>query len=451
MSPIPVPKPSLLSTFLVLCLMGSLSLMACRAATTTSEEVGLVWEAWEIITTTYVEGSALDSEEAAGNMIVAMLDAGDKPSYPFLTELEGVRARPPRDVPRELIDVWKAWILFREKWTDVSPQLLTSAALESMVATLGEESAAHLTPEAYARAQERLEGTYQGIGAFVAIQDGMIILSPMEQSPAESAGLEAGDILREVDGEPVEGKSAQEVVEEVRGPANTWVTLLVQRRGEEEPIELLVPRGAITMVSVDRQLFPGAVGHIYISDFHNKTPDEVKGALQDLQRVDMLALILDLRGNPGGSVESAQEIASHFLAKGLFMYEIDKEGNTKDWPIKDGGLATEDLPMVVLVNEFTGSAAEAVAGALQDAERAQILGTRTFGKGSASRFEELSDGSAMYIPVSHWYTPSGKRIQGTGIEPDIEVALTAEDIFLGRDSQLAEAYNYLDSLLPHFR
>ena len=451
MTPIPVPKLSLLSTILVLCLMASITLVACRPATTTSEEVSLVWEAWNIIKTSYVEGAALDSEQAAGDMIVAMLDAGNKPPYPFLTELEEVRARPPRDVPKELIDVWKVWILFREKWTDVSPELLTGAALESMVASLDEGSASHLTPEAYARAQERLTGTYQGIGAFVTIQEGMIILSPMEQSPAASAGLESGDILREVDGELVEGQSHQEVVEKVRGPANTWVTLLVQRRGEEELIELSVPRGAITMVSVDRQLFPGAVGHIYISDFHDNTPVEVKGALQDLQRVDMLALILDLRHNPGGSIASAQEVVSHFLADGLFMYEINKEGNTKDWPITDGGIATEELPMVVLVNEFTGSAAEAVAGALQDTGRAQIIGTRTFGKGSASRFEELSDGSAMYLPVSHWYTPSGKRMQGAGIEPDIEVALTAEDIFLGRDSQLAEAYNYLDGLLPHFR
>lgn len=175
--------------------------------------------------------------------------------------------------------------------------------------------------------------------------------------------------------------------------------------------------------------------------------------LEELKQVDMLGLVLDLRGNPGGSVESARKVASQFLSGGLFLYEIDRDGQRKDWFIEEGGIYAdaETLPMVVLVNGLTGGESEAVAGALQDANRAQVLGTRTLGKGSANVYEELSDGSAISIAVSHWHRPSGRLIQGTGIEPDIEVDLTQEDLVFGVDHQLTQAYEYLDQLLPEFR
>ena len=278
-----------------------------------------------------------------------------------------------------------------------------------------------------------------------------MILLPMNNSPAERAGIEAGDIVLEVDQEPVEGRSFQEVVEIVRGPVGTKVALLIERADEEEPREINVIRGDISVESVDRRLLPGAIGHIFISDFQETTPDEMLDILEELQQVDMLALILDLRSNVGGSTESAQKVASQFLSAGLFMYEVDRYDRRTDWHVQEGGIATEGLPMVVLVNELTSGAAEALAGSLQDAGRAKILGNKSLGKGSENVFKELSDGSAIYIPVSYWYTPTGKPIKGVGIEPDIEVDLTEEDMALGVDTQLTEAYDYLDSLLPSFR
>ena len=469
MTSLTIPRRSLLGIVLVFLMMAFLSTLSCRretstttsetrtttseTRTTTSGEVGLVWEAWNLVTSSYVEGRTLDSQEAVGDIIGAMLAESGKDSYPFLTELEDVRVRPPGDVPSELTDVWKAWTLFRQTWPDVDPKLLADAAVEGMLNSLGDESVAHLTPEAYDRARERLRGSYQGIGAFVGIVDGKIILTPMQDSPSERAGLQAGDAMLEVDGESVVGRSVQEVVEQVRGPAGTKVTLLIERPGEEEPVETNVIRGDINMVSVQPRLLPGAIGHIYISDFQENTADEMLDILEQLYRFDILALVLDLRSNPGGSIKSAQNVVSHFLSDGLFMYEIDKNGVRTDWPIEDGGMATdrEKLPMVVLVNGLTGSVAEAVAGALQDTERAKIFGTTTVGKGSASEFIELSDGSAIYIPVSHWYTPSGRLIQNTGIKPDVEIPLTAEDRLIDVDAQLGEAYEYLDSLLPAFR
>ena len=462
MTAIRKPMPLLVSSLLLL-LLASLSLTACRRETTTSGEVavvretttsgevGLVWEAWNLVKVSYVERDTLDSEEAVGNMILKMLEASEQSTYPFLTELGGVRGQPPSDVPAELVDVWKAWTLAREKWPDVEPKLLADSAIEGMIQTLGDDYVVHLTSEAYDRAQERLKGNYQGIGASIGIMDDKIVLAPMADRPAARAGLKAGDLLMEVDGEPVEGKSVQEIVDQVRGIAGTKVKLLIERSGEEEPLEINVIRGNIDMVSVERRLLPGAIGYIYISEFQETTPDEVLDVLEELQRVDMLALVLDLRGNPGGSIESAQKVVSQFLPDGLFMYEIDTEGNRKDWPVEEGGIATEQLPMVVIVNGLTASAAEAIAGALQDLQRAKILGTRTLGKGSASVFKKLSDGSAIYLPTSYWYTPLGGLIQGTGMEPDIEVALTPEDRLLRIDTQLMEAYQYLDNLLPDFR
>ena len=380
-----------------------------------------------------------------------MLDAHEKPAYPFLTDLEGVRGRRPKDVPSELTDVWKAWTLFQEKWPEVSSGDLANAAIAGMLDSLGSTSTAHLNNEDYRRAQERLEGSYTGIGAFVAQIEDQLVMSPMEESPALKAGVEVGDVVLEVDGKSVEGKSVDEVIDQVRGPVGTKVTMLLERAGEEEPIELSIIRGDISMSSVDRQLLPGAIGHIYISDFRDNTADEILDALEQLKQVDMLALILDLRDNPGGSIESAHKVASQFLSDGLFMYEIDKDGVRKDWLVEEGGIATNDLPMVVLVNQLTASAAEAVAGAFQDAERAEIFGTNTFGKGSASIFQQLSDGSAIYLPVSHWYTPQGRLIEGSGVTPDTEVGLTPEDRFSQVDVQLVEAYDFLNSLLPLFR
>ncbi len=446
-----VPKDWLLGAFLLL-IVASLSLVACRPEASSADEASLVWEAWALINNSYVEADTLDSEQVAGAMITKMLEVSEKPPYPFLTELAEVRAKPPRGVPKELADVWRAWVHFMEKWPEESPQMLADAAVDGMLASLGDPSASHLTSEAYHRQQERLQGSYEGIGAFVTIEDGKIVLSPMDDSPALRAGLEVGDVVLEVNGVSVEGRSLQEVVDEVRGPVGTKVALRIERPGEDEPLEKNVIRGDIDMVSVDRRLLPGAIGYIYISEFQANTPDEVVDILEELRLVDMLALILDLRSNPGGSIESAQKVASQFLSEGLFMYEIDRDENRKDWHIEEGGAADiGELPILVLVNEATTSAAEAVAGALQDAERAKIVGTRTFGKGSASQFFKLSDGSAIYVPVSHWYTPLGNLIQGTGIVPDVEVEITAEDRLVGLDSQLLEAYEYLNDLLPHFR
>ena len=384
-------------------------------------------------------------------MILGMLDAVEQPAYPFLTELTSFMGRMPEDVPEEISDVWNSWTLIMNKWPDTESDVLSEAAIQGLLKGLGDDTIAYLSPEEYKQAKELLEDTYQGIGAFVAILGGRVALSPMDGSPAERAELEPGDVILGVEGESVEGKSLQEVVDLVRGPVGSRVTLTIERLGDDEPFDVAVFRDEIGVDTVDRRLVPGGIGHITIFDFKKQTPDEFLDGLEDLKQIEMLALILDLRGNQGESIEAAQEIVSQFLADGLFMYEIDKDGFRTDWPVEPDGIATTELPIAVLVDGLTGSVAEAVAWVLQETERAKIVGTRTLGKGSLSVFKELSDGSAIYLPTSLWYTPGGKLIQGNGVEPDIEVALTAQDIQERIDSQLSAAYNYLDGLLPHFR
>ena len=433
---------------LVLLLLASLLTMGClRAEQEYSGEAGLVWEAWSVVNDSYVKADKLDSEAVTGEMIAHMLEAASISQYPFLTELESTRDSPVSGVPAELADVWGAWSLIRAKSPEVDAPTLSKAAIAGMIASLEDESAAHLTPEAYQRASQRTVGPYGGIGAYVRVQSGRVVLAPMSDSPAERAGLQDGDVVLEVNGQPLDGMALEDVVSVVRGEAGTKLSLLVEREGEAEPMEVEVVRGDIEMTSVDISLLPGAIGYVIIADFGENTEDELLTALEELTRYEMLAVILELRSNSGDSVEAARAVASQFLPEGLVMYEVGGDGRRTEWGVNAGGIATDDLPMVVLVNERTAGAAEVVAGALQDAQRATIMGAGTFGRGSANEFEELSDGSALYIPVSHWYTPSGRMIQGQGITPDVEVGIAPEDRAAGVDSQLLEAYTYLNGVL----
>ena len=433
---------------LCVLLLASVLLIACgRSDQSYSGEADLVWEAWSVVKSSYVEADELDSEAVTGTMITSMLEASEIPQYPFLTEMESVRGSSVRGVPVELVDVWKAWSLIRLKSPEVQTSLLSSAAIAGMLVSLGDDSVAHLTPEAYQRATQRTTGPYGGIGAYVSVEAGRVVVSPMPDSPAERAGLRDGDVVLEADGQRLGDEGLESVVAMVRGEPGTSLSLLVERAGEPEPIEVRVVRGDIQVGSVDRSLLPGAIGYVIITDFRENTGEELLTALEELKQFDMLALILELRNNLGDSVESARAVASQFIPDGLVMFEIDNGGKRTDWTVNTGGIATEDLPMVVLVNELTASAAEVVAGALQDAERAKVMGTDTLGKGSASEFEELSDGSALYLPVTHWYTPTGSLIQGNGIAPDIELGIIPEDRAAGVDSQLLGAYNYLNEIL----
>ena len=452
-----------LHSLITLALLTALTLVVlagCQgrpAASDGSSPEQVVWEGWAVIKDSYVDGNSLDSEQVVGDIIVGMLDAAEKPHYPFLTEISDFRRRPPGSVPSEFADVWRAWHLFRQTWPEVDPAVLADAALASMMASLENDDrvSSYLNAEDYQRSQEEeREVSYQGVGAVMSMADGSLtIVSLMSDAPAERAGLQRNDVILEVDGIPVSGDEVSDATENIRGPSGSRVTLLIQRPTETEPREVSVTRGMVNVPTVDMSLLPSSVGYLYIQAFYSHTLDEVLDALETFNELETLGMVLDLRSNQTGSLELARDVAAQFLPDGLFSYQMDSEENRTELHLAQeaASVLDDDVKLVVLVNEGTAEAAEALAGAIQDSGRGVVMGDPTRGRGSTNSYVSLSNGGALYFPISYWFTPSGRAINPEGIQPDVSASLTQEDLVMNRDSQLQRAYEYLDQSLPAFR
>ena len=328
--------------------------------------------------------------------------------------LEGL----PDDFQR-LVEVWE---LLKQEHIDgknLDGHDLSDGAIRGMLQALDDPYASYLRPDQYAVETQDIQGFFEGIGAEVGIRDGRItILAPMPDAPAEKAGIRPGDAILEIDGESAEGISLLEAVSRIRGRKGTAVELLILHLNETQPILISITRGVIPLTSVRLLMQVGRIGHLRLSSFSGTTNDELEEALDRFKKAGGVGLILDLRNNPGGLVSSVVNVASQFLDEGLVLYQIDAQGRRTDWKVKSGGNAL-DIPMVVLVNEFSASASEVLSGTLIDHGRATIIGTTTFGKGSVNNLWPLDDGSGLYFTIARWFTPSGVQIEGDGIDPDI--------------------------------
>ncbi len=295
---------------------------------------------------------------------------------------------------------------------------LNEGAVKGMVQALNDPYSAYFSPSEYKLAQSGLAGTFSGIGAQVGLnsENQPVILAPLANSPAAEAGIKSGDIILAVDGESTQGLSLTQVVMLVRGPAGTTVKLLIQHKGETTPVEIDVVRAQINYPSVTYRMI-GNVSYIEISSFSENTNDELNAGLQALDLKDSIGIILDLRDNPGGLVTDVVDVASHFIKEGVIVTLVDNKGHRSSQSVSPNGVYT-DLPIVVLVNQYTASASEVLSGALQDYHRATIAGNTTLGKGSYDSFFKLSDGSAIYLTIGRWLTPNGREIEGKGITPD---------------------------------
>ena len=453
------------SFFIIAVLLAIPVLIACSGSSNSEEPtedpsggLALVWEAWEEINQSYTSSGSLDADPVVSGAMRRILDLMDIAPYPFLTEIGRMRGQPPSRVPVELVDIWRAVAKHQAANPDFDPATISEAAIAGMLDGLSGPSAVFLTASEYPLAKEGLEesieGSYLGIGSRVVSQDGQIVLFPFSDSPAESAGIEPGDILVAVAGEPVVGQGIQEVVDQVAGPEGTKVALKVIRFDEPEPLEIDVFRGPIELPSVASQLIPGGIGYMRISRFRDNTGEQVLTALESLNRFDLLALIIDIRSNPGGSPEAAKETAGQFLPDGaIYGYSEGRDGKRSEETIdpNDIRLNLDDMLIALLVNEGTVREAEFLAGALQDTGRAILFGMPTFGDAASYEFVELSNGSAMYLPVTRWYTPSGNPLGQSGLKPDFVVESEPEADGFGGESQFNRAYEYLDDELPPFR
>ena len=300
----------------------------------------------------------------------------------------------------------------------------------------------YYTPEEYKMLAEQTQGVYYGIGAYVSqdVETGVCAISGViKNSPAEAAGLMEGDLIYKVDGEDMSGLDIDEVVSHIRGEEGTEVALTLVRNGEE--IEIKLKRGRVDTPTVESEMLDDGIGYLQITEFDDVTVNQFTENFEELKGQGMKGLIIDLRGNPGGSVTSVCAVAEQLLPKGLIFYMEDKDGNKTEYKCEG---ADFDLPMVVLVNEYSASAAEILSGAIKDSGIGKLVGKTTFGKGIVQDVIPLQDGSAIKLTVANYYTRGGNDIHLKGIEPDIEVELDT-DAYLddGKDTQLDKAVEVL--------
>lgn len=339
------------------------------------------------------------------------------------------RSERPDGVPEDLEIIWETYEIILKEYVDsenIDPEAMSEAAVRAMLESLGDRYTHYISPETFDIQQQDLQGNFEGIGATVELSaDGshVIISAPLDNSPAEQAGIRPGDRILAVDGEDAEGWSVIEAVNKIRGDAGTPVTLTVEHVGTATPVDITIVRGTIDQPSVRaRMLDPedGPYGVLDINQFTQETPGEVIEGMRSLIEQGAPGVVIDLRGNPGGYLTSTVDVASQFLSSGLVTYEIDGQGQRDDWAVKEGGEFT-DIPIVVLVNAYSASGAEVLTGALQDHERAVVIGTSTFGKGSVNLFRQLDNGGGLYVTIAHWYTPNGRLIEEDGLQPDVVV------------------------------
>ena len=314
----------------------------------------------------------------------------------------------------------EAWDIVYEEYVEqdkLDAETLVRGAVKGMIDAIEDPYSAYLDPDAYEMSASDLAGKFEGIGAYVGYDEGMIvIIAPIPGSPADEAGIRSGDIILGIDDESTIEMNVMDVVNRIRGKRGTPVRLLVLHEGDEEPVEIEIIRGEIELVSVFFEM-SGDIAHISITNFSERTSDELAPVLDDVLDTNAIGIVLDLRSNPGGLLTSVAEVAGRFVARGLIVTMVDNEGKETKVPIRRTGKVI-DLPVVVLVNSFSASGSEVLAGALQDYDRAVVAGVTTFGKGSVNYLHELSDGSGLYLTIGRWYTPDGRLIEGEGIEPD---------------------------------
>ncbi|MBN4064118.1 S41 family peptidase [Dehalococcoides mccartyi] len=352
-------------------------------------------------------------------------------------------ANEPAAVPDGLQIVWETYsILVREYVVreNIDPAALAEAAVIGMLDSLDDRYTAYIPASTFKIDQDGFTGKFGGIGAQVEGApdlNGVIITKPLPNSPAEKAGIKAGDRILAVNGEDALGWSVLEAVNKIRGEKGTDVVLTVEHVGSLDPVDITITRDEIPEISVTTNMIADTkYGRVRIDMFTGETVKELRKGVQELIDGGAEGIVLDLRGNPGGLLSATVDVASEFLTDGLVTYEVDSRGQREDWKVKKGG-NFPDIPLVTLVDAFSASGSEVLTGALQDHGRTVAIGTNTFGKGSVNLLRGLSNGGGVYLTIGRWFTPNGRVIEEIGIDPDVVVEWDREG-GSGLNSQTAE-------------
>ena len=368
--------------------------------------------------------------------------------------------------PTEFEVFWEVWTLVERNFVDrevLEPTQLTYGAINGLINALGDEGHTRfLTPEEANRQRTDISGSFFGIGARVGVREGLpIIVAPFDGSPADNAGVKAGDIIIEVDKEDVTSLPLNEVIDRIRGEKGTEVILTVFRQDTNESLEISIIRDEIEIPAATWAMIPGTdVALIRLNQFSANLNEELVEAVQSAEAGGATGLVVDVRNNPGGLLVQAIEVTSQFLEAGNVLLQEDADGNRESFPVEPNGVAT-DIPMVVLINRGSASSSEIFAGAIQDQQRGQVVGETTFGTGTVLRPFELEDGSALLLGTSQWLTPNGRLIRKQGIEPDVIVDMpigadllsplelreaTVSSLLESEDVQLLKALELLEAL-----
>lgn len=352
------------------------------------------------------------------------------------------------EVDEVFVPFWETYNLIKGQFVDpVDDETLMLGALEGMLETLGDENTAYLDPAELEAWNESLTGEFEGIGATVRQDEetgGLVIVSPLPGSPAEEAGILPGDTIIQVGGKDITALSQAEIINQVRGPAGTAVRLGILREGEPELIEITVIRDRIALPTIETEILDNNVGYIRLYQFSAEAANDLRNALVEMDANNLNGLVLDLRDNPGGFLDTSLNVIRLFVNEGVILIEQLPGEEERVFEANATAVAA-DVPLAILVNEGSASASELVAGSLHDLDRAVVVGTNTFGKNTVQTVNGLSNGGAVRISIARWVTPDGTSVEEVGLTPDVVVELDAEAPE-GQDNQLEAAIRALKGI-----
>lgn len=375
------------------------------------------------------------------------LEKGERPSITEFKNIINSELGKPNDLDFGLF--WDTWNLLEKKYADTTRldrKKMLYGAISGLVSSLEDPYTTFLSPEDTERFEEDISGKFQGIGIEIGIRkDILTVIAPIKGTPADRAGLRAGDTILLIDGTPTSDLTLDEAVRRIRGLKGTKVSLQIFRNSEEKARTIDIIRDVIEIPSLSWEVKEGNIAYVQIFNFNSRVEGDFQKAVAEILASDTDRIILDLRNNPGGLLEASIDIAGYFLpAKSLIVSEEARDEKREHRSDGTGNLIK--FPTIILINQGSASASEILAGALHDNRGIPLVGEKTFGKGSVQALEELRDGSTVKLTISRWFTPSGRSINDLGLEPDTKIELTEEDFEAERDPQLEKALEVIRTL-----